>query len=97
VDNVYDLQNMDAKLSGNYMLSDDIDANETSSWNTGAGFSPVGNATNTFTGTFDGANHMINGLYINRPKTYNVGLFGYVNGGAIQNVGLVGDNITWLL
>ena len=94
VDNVYDLQNMDAKLSGNYMLSGDIAASETSSWNTGAGFSPVGNATNTFTGTFDGANHTINGLYINRPTTYNVGLFGYVNGGAIQNVGLVGGSIT---
>ena len=94
VDNVYDLQNMDAKLAGNYMLSGNIDASETNSWNTGAGFSPVGSWGSKFTGSFDGACRTISGLTINRSSTDNVGLFGYVNGSVIQSVGLAGGSIT---
>ena len=98
VDNVYDLQNMDAKLNGNYMLSGNIDASETKYWDSWSGFSPVGAYTDEstnyfFTGSFDGANHTISGLTINRSSTNGVGLFGYSKG-TIQNVGLVGGNIT---
>jgi len=96
VDNVYDLQNMDAKLDGNYMLAGDIDASDTKNWDSGAGFSPVGNGNNNnnnnFKGTFDGVNHTINGLYIGGLGT---GLFGAVAfGSTVQNVGLVGGSIT---
>ena len=105
VDNVYDLQNMDAKLSsdayhentiGNYMLAGDIDASDTENWNSGAGFSPVG-SEKMFDGTFDGANHTIKGLYINRPTMDHVGLFGWIytdtQPATIQNVGLVKGSI----
>ena len=100
VDNVYDLQNMDAKLDGNYMLAGDIDASDTSTWNAGDGFGPVGNFTsddvnNPFTGTFDGAMHTISNLNIKRTSTNYVGLFGYTATGSIlQNVGLVDGSIT---
>jgi len=32
VENVYDLQNIDAKLDGNYLLAGDIDASDTRNW-----------------------------------------------------------------
>ena len=94
VENVYDLQNMDAALGGSYMLAGNIDASETSTWNNGAGFSPVGDWGSQFTGSFDGLNYTINGLYINRSAANNVGLMGCALGGTIQNVGLVDGSIT---
>lgn len=95
VENIYDLQHMDANLNGNYMLAGDIAASDSANWNSGAGFSPVGDSTNKFTGTFDGVNHTINGLYINRPETDYVGLFGHTDAeSTIQNIGLLGSSIT---
>lgn len=41
-----------------------------------------------YTGTFDGQNHTVNGLYFNDTSTSNIGLFGY-NKGTIKNVGVV--------
>ena len=41
-----------------------------------------------FTGTFDGQNHTITGITINRPDIDGVGLFGYTLGADIQNIGL---------
>ena len=92
VNNVYDLQNMDQNLSGRYMLAGDIAASNTSSWDSGNGFSPVGNENNKFTGILDGGSHTINGLHINRSAADYVGLIGY-NAGTIQNVGLTGGSI----
>lgn len=41
-----------------------------------------------YTGTFDGANHTVSGLYYNGDDSY-AGLFGYIEGGAnIKNVGM---------
>ena len=94
---IYDvagLQDMAKDLSANYVLANDIDASETAGWNDDAGFIPIGNDTVRFTGTFDGQNHTINGLYINRTGD-TIGLFGYVgSGGLISNVGLVDADIT---
>ena len=44
---------------------------------------------------FDGNGHTVNKLYINRPETYNVGLF-FANGsdGVIRNIGVVDVDIT---
>ena len=40
-----------------------------------------------YTGTFDGQNHKISGLYFNSSKN-SVGLFGYVENGTVKNVGV---------
>lgn len=53
-----------------YALGSDIDAAETRSWNSGAGFSPIQHIAN-----FDGFGHAISNLYINRPSEGEVGLF----------------------
>ena len=55
----------------------------------GAGFVPIWNSSNPFTGTFDGGGHKITNLYINRPSTDFVGLFGTIaSGSEIKDVGL---------
>ena len=52
----------------------------------------IGTSSNKFKGTFDGKNHVISGLYINATAS-NQGFFGYVNGGTIKNLTVIG-NIT---
>lgn len=47
-------------------------------------------ATKKFEGTFDGANHKIEGLYINKPTTQNQGLFSTIAGGTVKNVSIYG-------
>lgn len=43
------------------------------------GFLPIGNSSKKWKGVFDGNNHKIIGLFINRPDEENVGLFGYTD------------------
>jgi hypothetical protein len=90
------LQNMKNDLSANYILMNDIDCTYDTQdsngalYNGGQGFAPIG----TFTGTFDGQNHIITGLYINRPSGDNVALFARTSNSAeIKNIGLVNVNI----
>ena len=95
VNSAYDLQNVQNNLTGSYALGRDIDAGATASWNSGAGFAPIGNASTPFTGTLDGQTHTIADLTINRPSDYYVGLFGELgDGAAVSHLGLIGANVT---
>ena len=93
VHDVYDLQNIHAKLDGRYMLARDIDASATATWDGGKGFAPIGNNSNRFTGRFDGVRHTIRGLQIKRPNERYVGLFGTAKNARIENVSLVDGNV----
>jgi hypothetical protein len=76
------------------VLGSNIDASVTSTWNSGAGFLPVGNANTPFTGTFDGLGHTISGLRINQPLSNGdgIGLFGTVAlGASVRNTGVSGS------
>ncbi len=81
-------------LSAYYELANNINSAETSSWNSGAGFTPIGNNITPFTGTLNGNNFTISDLFINLPLTRYVGLFGYTLGASIENVGLLNADIT---
>ena len=88
----HQLQLMAMNLSANYTLVSDIDfgsayANPSEMWNV-AGFVPIGTLVAPFTGTFNGQNNVIDGLFVNRPTTDYVGLFGYARDATISNVGL---------
>lgn len=91
-----DLQGMDGNLTKNYALGADIDASSTKDWNTGAGFSPIGLASDTvFTGRFDGLGHSIKSLTTKRAIG---GLFGSViapTGGTtiLSNLELINSTI----
>ncbi|WP_245706431.1 GLUG motif-containing protein, partial [Desulfuromusa kysingii] len=61
--------------------------------NGGEGWTPIGNFTTKFSGTFDGGDHTIDGLTINRSSDYQA-LFGYTYLATISNIGLTNINIT---
>jgi hypothetical protein len=96
-----DLPLMDANAgmrSKYFSLGRDINCSDATSsggalWNSGAGFDPIGAPSTTFTGGLDGNNHIIYNLYINRPATDYIGLFGTINSATITNIGLVDHNI----
>ena len=92
------LQAIKNDLDGDYVLDNDIDATDTATWNWDEvlgeyqGFEPIGNESTPFTGIFKGSGYIISNLFINRPTTDYVGLFGVTNGGAIHRIGL--ENVT---
>ncbi|UGV41697.1 fibronectin type III domain-containing protein [Methanococcoides orientis] len=95
ISTIEQLQNMSTALSANYILINDIDASETISWNSNAGFVPIGSSSSHFTGSFNGSGYVITGLHINRPSTSYIGLFGYVGSSSeLNNVWLEHVNIT---
>lgn len=77
---VAQLQEMNDELDAYYELGNDIDASATSSWNGGAGFVPIGASGTEFEGHFDGNGYAIDRLFIYRPATDYIGLFGEAKG-----------------
>ncbi len=76
-----------------YEQSQNIDVSTAASWYNDAGFLPIGNQNNGFTGHYDGQNHTINNLTIDR-STYYVGLFGLADEATVEYLGLTDVNIT---
>jgi len=70
----------------------DINATATAGWNGGAGIAPIGGSP-SFTGTYDGEGHVIDGLTIDRPATDAVGMFGQTTNAVIKNLGLTNVSI----
>ncbi|MBR4013759.1 MAG: hypothetical protein IKJ00_05625 [Clostridia bacterium] len=69
-----------------FKLTADIAINETSDWESWSSsnapqntWTPIGNNTNTFAGTFDGNGKTVSGIYISSTTGY-IGLFGGVSG-----------------
>ena len=54
--------------------------------NPGQGWMPVGVSSSPFMGIFDGNNHKISGIFINRSSTDYVGFFGYISSATITNL-----------
>ncbi|RCU43706.1 PKD domain-containing protein [Haloplanus salinus] len=96
ITNVEELQCVgdSAHLDEHFQLQNDIGASETSSWNGGSGFDPIGDSGTPFTGTFDGNGHTITDLTIDRGSTNYVGLFGLTEGSTVEKVGLVDASVT---
>jgi filamentous hemagglutinin family protein len=84
-----------SNLAGNFALGSNIDATSTNTWNAGAGFKPIGNSTTAYTGVFVGLGHTISNLYINRPGSNYVGLFGIIGPNSnVFDVGLINNTIS---
>ena len=70
-----------------FKLMADIDLTEfLEDENPTQGWQPVGNSSAKFNGILDGNSHTISGLWINRPNTDYVGLFGYTYYATIKNL-----------
>jgi len=79
-----------------FLQTADIDASDTQNWNGGAGFDPIGSDWDYgFSGSYNGDNHTISDLFINRPEEELIGLFGIIYYGAeVNNLGVVDAVIT---
>jgi hypothetical protein len=94
INDLQELQNTSADWGDYFIQTDDIDASGTSGWDSGNGFSPIGNTTTAFSGEYDGNDYTISGLYINRDSTYQA-LFGETSPAAtIKNLGVTSVDIT---
>ncbi|ELZ15375.1 GLUG motif-containing protein [Natrinema limicola] len=90
-----ELQAVAEELDAHYELATNIDASETHQWNGGAGFNPIGNESNPFTGAFNGNGYEICGITINRSNEDYVGVFGVIDG-VLENVFVTHVDITGL-
>lgn len=74
----------DSSAKGKLMNNIDLKGDENNQW------TPIGNQSQKYIGTFDGNGHKISGLYIDSTSN-NQGLFGFVDkGGNIKNLGIDG-------
>lgn len=87
ITDIYGLQGLQTTPALNAILTNDIDASSTATWNANLGFNPIGDSATEYSGDFDGAGFTVSGLTINRPTESNIGLFG-VSLGTIANLGL---------
>jgi len=88
VGNVDELQRINkstnTRTNDTFVQVSDINASETSSWNGGNGFEPIGSnpdGDTGFMGIFNGNYYNITGMYVDRP-TDNVALFAVLGDGA---------------
>ena len=61
-------------VSAHYVLTDDVNLSAYGNW------TPIGTIKQPFAGVFDGQNHVVTGLKIDRSQGVYQGLFGYVSG-----------------
>ncbi len=92
VDNLFWLTQNSSEWGKNFIQTSDIDANS-ASWDGGNGFSPIGNGTTQFTGSFNGQGFKIERIDINRSSTNNIGLFGVINNSALSNIFILNSYI----
>jgi len=92
-----DLNSVRNRLDKHYKLGKNLDLN-VNPYNEGEGFEPIGNNSNIFTGSLDGDGRTITNLYINRPTTDYIGLFGNSNGSVfnlhLEDINIIGQNYT---
>ncbi len=91
LDNLYWVTQNSSSWDKYFKQTADINAATSSGWDGGAGFLPIGNTSTPFTGSYNGQGGIISSLTINRPSVSFVGMFGYVEGGEIVNLGIDTD------
>ncbi|WP_234568215.1 GLUG motif-containing protein [Rhodohalobacter sp. 614A] len=80
-------------LDKHFIQVKDIDATETSDFNDGKGFLPIGNIGNPFRGSYNGNDFTISGLVLDYNEPH-MGLFGYVKNSLIENIVLINSDDT---
>ena len=81
------------KLTANIVVNENVLAEMAKETPDVSGFrtwTPIGNImTKYYSGTVNGNGNTVSGLYFNDSSIYHVGLFGYVQSGTVQKVGVV--------
>ena len=94
IENLYWLSQNSTEWDKHYIQTANIDASASSSWDGGSGWTPIGNSSTYFNGTYDGQNYNINNLYIDRSSTEMVAFIGHTNSATISNVNIINADIT---
>lgn len=81
-------------LENHFVLIADIDASSTEFTTFGTEFIPIGNENNPFKGTLIGNGFSITNLKVSRPIEKDIGLFGFILNGTVQNLILKNIDIT---
>lgn len=89
LENLFWIYKNEEEWDNHFIQTADIDASETVDWAWG-GWIPIGNSNHSFSGHYDGDNHVVEGLYINYPSPDhdNLGLFGSIHNAVIENLGI---------
>ena len=94
VDSLAALDDVRLELDGNFIQTAAIDMADTSTWNGGDGWEPIGTSADRFIGTYDGDGYTCSNLYINRDSG-DVALWGYIGEtGDVKRMGLDDIDIT---
>jgi len=94
------LNNVRNNLSGHYIQTENIDLDSADFAGDGKGWEAIGTYASPFTGTYDGQGYLIENIFINRPTTDYVGLFGCMigtssdNKAILRNIKIEGVDIT---
>ncbi|WP_276273568.1 hypothetical protein [Haloarcula litorea] len=94
------LENIDANKTATYELVSDIDCTGSDTWDNGKGFDPIlatkydSGWNDTWNGVLDGNQHIIEGIYVDRPDNAGAGLFSVVKDAIITEVAIINANIT---
>lgn len=56
-------------------------------------WTPIGNSTTKFTGSYNGGEYVISNLYYNENTQSNVGLFGYISGATLTKITIANGSI----
>ncbi|MBN2728290.1 MAG: T9SS type A sorting domain-containing protein [Bacteroidales bacterium] len=83
LENLVWLSQIDSVWDEHFIQTADIDADTLSAW------SPIGNNTVKFSGSYDGQNYAISNMTINMPSSNYVGLFGYAWGTSNSNLAVI--------
>lgn len=90
---LYNVRNFTGYSDVYFKLMSDIDLSEFIADNSPTeGWEPIGLASSPFMGHFDGNNHTISGMTINRTMD-NVGLFSCLSGAEIKNLIITGSTV----
>lgn len=60
-------------------------------WNDGKGWSPIGTREAPFSADFKGNGFSVANIFINRPESDYIGLFGFIEDGAVSGISFNGD------
>ena len=82
----------EGNLDNHFIQVKDIDASETVEFNDGKGFIPIGTIGMPFRGSYNGNGYAISNIKLSFSVP-NVGLFGYIRAGTIENVQIVQSEV----
>ena len=102
--NLYWISQNSGEWNKHYLQTADIDFSDAdpaiTTWDSNQGWTPVGTDDNRFSGSYNGQDFVIDGLYVNRPGSDYAGFFGRVAGASaeakaeIKDLGILNADIS---